>query len=327
MPRVLITPVYLQTAVGRHLEILEGAGFDVRFPRPDANLADPEVLLKELAGVDATLASIEPYTRSVLERSTLRVIARNGVGYDAIDVAAATRRGILVTNTPGANKEAVAEHALALMLAVAHGFPKRDRDIRAGGWFRNPLRRLAGRTLGLVGLGAIGREVALRALNLGMRALASDPNPPREFLQQHAVELVPFDELLRRADVVSLHLPCNAQTSGMIDAGVFARMKAGAILINTARGALVDEDALVAALRSGRLAGAGLDVFRQEPLPKNHPLLEIDTALLCPHMAGLDEQSLEAMATLAAESIVESHRGRPPERRVVNAELIGSWRW
>ncbi|MGI6419895.1 MAG: phosphoglycerate dehydrogenase [Thermoguttaceae bacterium] len=327
MPRVLIAPVYLQTPQGRHVDILKGAGFDVRFPSPGANLSDPQVLLEELSGVDATLASIEPYPRTVLERSTLRVIARNGVGYDAIDVAAATARGILVTNTPGANKEAVAEHAIALMLAVAHGFPKRDRLVRSGRWERKPMRRLAGQTLGLVGLGAIGREVALRALALGVRVVASDPAPPEEFLRQYAVELVSFEELLGRADMVSLHLPCNAQTNGFFDAGVFAKMKAGAVFINTARGALVDEDALVAALRSGRLAGAGLDVFQQEPLPANHPLLEIDTALLCPHMAGLDEQSLEAMARLAAESIVESYRGRPPGERVVNREIAGSWKW
>lgn len=327
MPRVLITPGYLQGLDGPYREILCNSGFELCFPAAGANLQNPDVLSQELAGIDAVLASIEPYTDAVFAGSSLRVIARCGVGYDSVDVEAATRHGVLVTNTPGANKEGVAEHTIALMLAVAHGFPRRDREIRAGKWIRDSLPRLAGRTVGIVGLGAIGREVAVRCQALGMKVIAMDPHVHSSQAVEHGATLVDLEELLKQADVVSLHLPCTAETAGWFDAAVFSRMKPGSIFINTARGGLVDESALVDALRTGPLAGAGLDVFRQEPLPVDHPLLGLDNVLLCPHMGGLDLESREAMATLAAESIAALYQGRRPERRVVNAELAPLWKW
>lgn len=327
MPRVLITPVYLQGVEGCHSEILRKAGFELCFPAAGADLRQADLLIRQLAGIDAVLASVEPYTASILEATSLRVISRCGVGFDAIDVAAATRCKVLVANTPGANREGVAEHTLALMLAVAHGFPRRDREIRAGRWIRQAMPRLAGRTVGLVGLGAIGREVALRCRALGMTVVATDPAADKVWAAQNGVALLGLESLLQQADVVSLHLPSTRETAGLFDAAVFARMKPGAIFINTARGGLVDETALVDALRNGRLAGAGLDVFQQEPVPPNHPLLTLDNALLCPHMGGLDMVSREAMATLAAENIAELYLGRWPAGRVVNAELAGSWKW
>jgi D-3-phosphoglycerate dehydrogenase/(S)-sulfolactate dehydrogenase len=327
MPRVLITPIYLQGVDGPFCEVLQEAGLEPCFAADAADLRHPLALIEQLAGIDAVLASIEPYSVDVLEASKLRVIARCGVGYDSVDVAAATRRGILVTNTPGANKEGVAEHAIALMLAVAHGFPRRDREVRAGRWARHAMPRLAGQTVGLVGLGAIGREVALRCQVLGTTVIATDPAGDETWAAKHGVELVSFDQLLSRADVVSLHLPCTDKTTRLFGAAAFAQMKRGAVLINTARGGLVDEAALVAALESGKLSGAGLDVFDQEPLPADHPLTTIDTALLCPHMGGLDLQSRDAMATLAADSIAQLYQGRWPEGRVVNAESAGSWKW
>jgi phosphoglycerate dehydrogenase-like enzyme len=323
----MITPAYLQGVEGRHSDFLRDAGFEISFPAQGADLRNPEALTRQLAGVDAVLASIEPYTAQVLEASRLRVISRCGVGYDAIDVAAATRVDVLVANTPGANKEGVAEHTIALMLAVAHGFPRRDRELRAGRWNREAMPRLAGQTVGLVGLGAIGKEVALRCQALGMNVIAMDPAADEAWATEHSIRLLDLEALLEQADVVSLHLPCTGQTAGLFDAAAFARMKSGAIFINTARGALVDEAALVDALRSGKLSGAGLDVFQQEPLPDNHPLLGLDNALLCPHMAGLDFESRDAMATLAAQNITELYQGRWPEGRVVNAGLARSWKW
>lgn len=327
MPRVLITPVYLQGVEGRHCEILREAGLDVCFPAPGVDLRDTGLLIGQLEGIDAVLASIEPYTAEVLEASSLRVISRCGVGYDSIDVASATRLGVLVANTPGANKEGVAEHAVALMLAVAHGFPRRDREIRRGLWNRQAMPRLAGQTVGLVGLGAIGRETALRCRALGMTVIAADPAADESWAAENKVSLLDLDALLEQADVVSLHLPCNRATAGLFDAKAFARMKPGAIFVNTARGGLVDETALVDALQNGKLAGAGLDVFQQEPLPPDHPLLAIDNALLCPHMGGLDLTSRVAMANLAAQNIAELYLGRRPEGRLVNAELAGGWTW
>ncbi|MHB8901131.1 MAG: phosphoglycerate dehydrogenase [Thermoguttaceae bacterium] len=327
MPRVLITPVYLQGVEGRHTEILHDAGLEVCFPDQHADLRRTEVLIGQLQGMEAVLASVERYTAEVLDAVSLRVISRCGVGYDAIDLAGATRCRVVVANTPGANKEGVAEHALAMMLAVAHGFPRRDRDVRAGRWIRWALPRLAGATVGLVGLGAIGRQMAARCRALGMVVIASDPSAEEDWARQNGVALVSFDTLLRQADVVSLHLPCTAESAGMIDAAALAQMKPGAIFINTARGRLVDEPALIDALRSGRLAGAGLDVFEQEPLPPDHPLLSLDNVLLSPHMGGLDLESMERMAVQAAENIAQLYRDSWPEGNVVNAELAGRWTW
>lgn len=327
MPRVLITPTYLQGVDGRFRQILHGAGLEPCFPPDGADLKEPKVLVGLLVGIDAVLASIEPYTARILRATNLRVIARCGVGYDSVDVAAATNQGILVTNTPGANKEGVAEHTVALMLAVAHGFPRRDRDIRAGHWIRESMPRLAGRTVGLVGLGSIGREVALRCQALGMGVIATDPAAEHAWAAANGVELLTLDQLFARADVVSLHLPCTEETAGLFDAATFSRMKPGTVFINTARGGLVDEAALVDALQAGQLAGAGLDVFQQEPLPASHPLLALDNALLCPHMGGLDLESREAMASMAADSISQLFLGQWPEGRVVNTELAGSWKW
>ena len=327
MPRVLITPPYLQGLEGPYREILRGSGLDVCYPTAGVDLRNPEELTRQLAGIDAVLASIEPYTAPVLAAASLRVIARCGVGCDSVDVEAATRHEVLVANTPGANKEGVAEHTIALMLAVAHGFPRRDREIRGGQWIRDSLPRLAGRTVGIVGFGAIGREVARRCQALGLDVLVADPNASAALATEHGVTLVDMEAMLSQADVISLHVPCTPETTGWFDASVFSQMKPGAIFINTARGGLVDEAALVDALRSGQLSGAGLDVFRQEPLPTDHPLLELDNVLLCPHMGGLDLESREAMATVAAENIAALHEGHWPEGRVVNAELRRSWKW
>ena len=327
MPQVLIAPPYLQGVEGRHCEILREVGLEVYYPLSGTDLRITHELMNQLDGIDAVLASIEPYPDEVFAASSLRVIARCGVGYDSIDIEAATRHNVLVTNTPGANKEAVAEHTIALMLAVAHGFPRRDREIRAGYWKRDSLPRLAGRTAGIVGLGAIGREVAVRCRALGMAVIATDPLLDEAWAADNDVTAVTLEELICRADVVTLHLPCTAETVGSFGAQAFSEMKQGAIFINVARGGLVDELALARALRSGHLLGAGLDVLLEEPPPRNHPLLQLDNVLLCPHMGGLDLESREAMANMAAENIALSYQGRPPEGRVVNAELVDDWTW
>jgi len=330
MPRVLVTPTMLHQQPGPYRDALDAGGIEVVYP-PTPKLPTSEgeltALLEQCGPIDATVCSVEPYTREVLAASRIRVVARVGVGYDSVDVAGASELGILVTNTPGANRDSVAEHAIALLLAVAHGYPARDKEARSGVWQRNVLPRLAGRTIGLVGLGAIGKATALRAKALGLTVIASDVQPDAAFAAEHDVRLCPFDELIATADVVSLHLPCTPDTIDLINADVLGRMKPGSILINTARGGLVDEDALVEALRSGHLAGAGLDVFKVEPLPAESPLTELDNALLCPHMGGIDAKALSDMAQLAAESVVALHNGDWPEGRVVNAELREGWTW
>jgi D-3-phosphoglycerate dehydrogenase len=327
MPRVLVVTPNLRTPQHPYRDLLAAAGFEVVFPAEAARLSDPAVLIGQLQGIDAVIASTEPYTPEVLAATRLRVISRTGVGYDAVDVPAATRRGVVVTVTPGTNHHSVAESAIALLMGVFRGLPRRHHEVHTGRWTRRVLPRLMGKTIGLVGLGRIGRAMVPRCQGLGLHVIAHDPLADAVWAAEHGVRLRSFDELLAEADIVSLHLPAAAENVNLIDAATLARMKRGSVLINTSRGVLVDEDALVAALRSGHLLGAGLDVFKIEPLPLESPLLTLDNVLMLPHIAGLDEESQQATALRAAQSIVDLHQGRWPAECVVNAELREDWRW
>lgn len=326
MPRVLVTPHPLNQTPGRYSEILAAAGFEIAYPPPGQSLAQNAALLAG-GGFDAMLASVEPLSREVLNSAKVRAIARMGVGFDAIDIPAATELGVVVTITPGTLEESVAEHTIALMLGVYRDLVRRDRHVRQGTWVRKAWPRLSGKTLGLVGLGRIGRAVVRRAQGLGLTVIAHDPFPDQAYAEANGVRLVSFEELLGTADVVSLHLPTTRETVDVINAKTLAMMKPGSVLINTARGAMVDEAALCEAIRSGHLLGAGLDVFKEEPLPTSSPLLELDNVLLCEHMGGLDEQSQEAMANLAAQCLADLFEGRWPERCVVNRDVGMGWTW
>lgn len=327
MPRVLVTPPMWNERPGRYREILEQAGFEVVYPPAGADLSQPDLLRRLLRGVEALLASTEPLTRGILADSQLRVVARTGVGYDSVDVAAATDLGIAVTITPGAVDASAAEHTIALLLCLTRGLIERDRQVRTGVWNRRALPQLAGKTFGIVGLGRIGKAVAVRARGLQMKVIACDPQPDLEFARQQDIGLRSFEDLLREADVVSLHLPSLPETADIINADSLAKMKPGAVLINMSRGATVDEAALAAALRSGHLFGAGLDVFKQEPLPLDSPLLSLDNVVLCTHAGGLDEFSEVAMTSMAAQSIVDLYQGRWPAPCVVNRTLRDDWKW
>jgi phosphoglycerate dehydrogenase-like enzyme len=241
----------------------------------------------------------------------LRVICRFGVGYDSVDVEAATRRGILVAVTPATNHTAVAEHTMALMLAVMRRIPSQDAAAKRRAWLPEPGPELRGRTLGLVGLGQIGRAVADLALAFGMRVLAFEIAPEQAFIETRGIVLVDFDALLHQADVVSLHVPLTAQTRRIIDAAALARMRPGSYIINTARGALVDESALLDALTSGRLAGAGLDVTDPEP-PSDWRLAELPQVVLTPHAAGLSTDAILRMEASAVDTILAVERGERP---------------
>jgi len=243
----------------------------------------------------------------------LRLISIWGTGVDNIDLPACRRRGVTVTNTPGVNAGAVAEHTIALMLAVARRIPAMDRDIRSGQWPRGLLVQLRGKTLGVIGLGAIGRRVAEIACALGMRVLAWTFGPDGGRAASVGASVTPLEELLSQADVVSLHLRLTDETRGFIGPERLACMKPTAFLINTARGALVDKDALVAALREGRLAGAGLDVFHEEPLPAQDPLLRLPNVALTPHNAGMTREVIEAGLHRAVENIENFLRGAPTD--------------
>ncbi len=326
MPKVLTTS--LDGDTGPHFEILKQAGFDVVVVPRDLDLSVPENFSRQLQGVCAVIAGSEFYPRAVLESAgDLRVISRTGVGYDAIDLAACDNRGIAVCTTPGVNHHSVAEHTMALLFGVARGFPETDRRVREGRWKRTMRPRVMGSTLGIVGFGRIGRAVAMRGVGIGMKVLAYDPFPHLELAEMLNVELTGLDDLLKRSDYVSLHLPMSAETHHLMNAKRFAGMKPGSVLLNTARGGLVDEQALVAALKSGHLRGAGLDVFEKEPLPLDSPLLKLDNVLLAGHTAGLDNESWRDTFIMAAETIVMLSRGEWPADRVRNLVGVRDWRW
>ena len=327
MPRCLVTPLLIRNLPGPYSDILLQGGFEVVYPPDGYDTIKKENLVKILDGVDAILASVEPLTREVLAGSKLRAIARMGVGYDAIDIPAATELGIAVTITPGTLEQSVAEHTVALMLAVTRGIVQRDREVRAGHWTRAPFPRIAGRTFGIVGLGRIGRAVVPKVQGLGMKVVAFDPFADQQFAAANAITLMSLSELLQVSDVVSLHPPATPDTINLINRQTLTQMKPGAVLINTARGAVVDEEALCEALDRKQLFGAGLDVFKTEPLPTNSPLLKYDNVVLCTHMGGMDHDSAIATSSLAAQCIVDLHHGRWPEACVVNRQLRDSWKW
>lgn len=327
MPRVLIAPYPLRHQPGAFRDQLIAAGFTPIDPDGDGTLNE-EVLAKHLPSVDAMLAGGEAISAKLIALApSLRVIARTGVGYDAVDTTAATARKIAVTITPGTNERSVAEHTFALLLALARSVPANDRLIRTGGWDRTLVRPIRGATLGILGLGRIGRAVATRARAFEMRVLAFDPLPAGDFESRHGIERGSIEDVLTQSDVLSLHLPLTAATRHLIRRETLARMKPGALLINTARGGLVHEADLVESLESGRLGGAGLDVLESEPPPPDHPLLKQPNVVFSSHLGGIDTRAMANMAEMAARCVVELHQGRWPAECIVNPEIGPGWKW
>jgi len=284
-----------------------------------AEIVGPRAPATELATCDAALVPGVRWDAARMDTAPrLRVLSRIGVGYDNIDVAAATERRIMVCYTPQAPTISTAEHAIALMFAVAKSVCIGDRDVRAGRWhaqfWTHKGMELDGRTLGLIGAGRIGARVATMARAIGMRVIVFDPFLDAVRAEALGVECVAdLEALLRAADVVSLHAPSTPRTYRMIDAVRLSQMKRHALLINTARGALVDEDALVAALRSGHLGGAGLDVFEHEPIASDHPLLQLDNVVLTDHIASHTWAGHHRLYETAVRQALQALRGEIPE--------------
>jgi len=285
---------------------LRDAGLALEMSPRDHDRAADEMI--ELVGdAVAVIADADPFDEGVLARCPdLRIIARCGVGLDSIDLDAAARAGVAVTITPDVNNEAVADHALALILAAVRRLREQDALVRGGGWrsFETVSWQLHGATVGIVGYGAIGRAVARRLAGFGVELLVHDP-----FVDQAEVTLTELDELLARSDVVTLHMPLSPQTRAIIDARTIALMRPGAVIVNTARGPVIDQDALVDALRGGHLGAAGLDVFEVEP-PLGSPLLELPNVILSPHVGGISDASNLAMSRMATASVLEALQNR-----------------
>ena len=248
-------------------------------------------------------------TRAAIEAGgRLEVIGRAGAGVDTIDVDAATKRGIIVMNTPGGNTTAVAEHTLGLLLALARRLPAADVSLKAGRWEKSRLQgvELLGKFLGIVGLGRIGSEVARRALGFRMQVLAYDPYLTREAAERLGVESVELDDLLARADFVTIHTPLTGDTRHLLGAAELERLKPGARIINCARGGLIDEQALARAIQSGKIAGAALDVFEQEPPPADHPLLKLEQVIVTPHLGAATDEAQTAVALAIADQVADA---------------------
>lgn len=303
---VVVTP----RSFGLHDETLrrelEAAVGEVRYrpgPLAAAELADV------VADADGLLAGVDEIDESVFAAAPrLRVVARYGVGVDRVDLAAAARHGVTVTVTPGANANAVAELTIALLLALARPVVQGRDRVRAGEWPALQGLELRGRTLGLVGLGRIGSLVAVKAAALGLRVLAHDP-----FLDDDgSAQLVDLDTLAAESDFLSLHAPLTEQTRRLVDDRLLARLRPGAALVNTARGELVDEAALVRALDAGRLRAAALDVLGEEPPPPGHPLLGRDDVLVTPHIGPHTAEATTAMGRTALAELLAVLSGRPP---------------
>lgn len=278
-------------------------------------VGDERALVDGLQGAWGVVAGSETYTQNVLGGLPgLRIIARVGVGVDAIDLAAATAGSVAVTTTPGANADGVADLTMALLLACLRRIVSDDRSVRAGEWRPSEVSGdLTGATVGLVGLGRIGQKVACRLQGFDCQLLATESHPDREFCHALAVELVELDTLLERADVVSIHLPLTSETRGLIGRRELSLIRPSAVLINTSRGGIVDEPALVEALAATRLAGAGLDVFAEEPVRRDHPLATLENVVLSPHRASFSRLSVARMLAATIESLNDAAGGNVPE--------------
>jgi len=322
-PIVLVTSTKLSDSAKK---IFSDAGAEVLY------MADPlneETLLAQFAAAPINavlLRTSPPFTRRVLEGAPhLKIIAKHGAGIDSVDIGVATARGIVVATAGDANADPVAEQAIMFMLTLARDLPQLNRNLRAGKWEKASYQghEFRGRTVGIVGFGAIGRRTARMARALGanvvLHARSRINNPEGMEVEEN------FERLLARVDILSLHCPLTDQTRGMIDGKALRQMKPTAMLINTARGGLVDEAALIDALKSGRLAGAGLDTFAQEPTDPENPLIFLDNVICTPHVAAMTAEAMTRMGTIAATTIVGYlQRGECDRSNVVNLGVLKS---
>lgn len=304
---LLVQPIH-----DRGVQVLRDAGLTPRL----ASAFDMQTVAREVGDAVAAITRNAGFNRAALEAAPrLRVIGNHGIGTDPVDLACATELGVPVVNNPTANVISVAEHAIGLMLAVARNMLSADQAARARDFrwkFSHPQIELFGKTLGIVGFGVIGRETARRAAaGFGMVPLIYSPSVPDDALEGFA-RAASIEELLQRSDVVSLHVKLSPATRNLVSAERLALMKPQAILVNTARGAAVDEAALAAALRAGKIFGAGIDVFSAEPPPEGHPLLDAPNCILAPHVGGSTEEALVRTAEECAQQVVDVLAGRRP---------------
>ncbi len=294
--------------------LADEGGLEIRIDAKGVRLSEEEVI-EGLPGVVATMPSNDVYSERVLSKAKdLRIIARTGVGVNAIDLDAAAARGIVVTNAVGQNAESVAEHTFGLMLGIARKIPWMDKNIRAGNWttVRGLASSLKGKTLGIIGLGNIGKHVARRAAAFGMEILANDIVRDERFAAEVGVYFHPLEEVVRRADYITCHVPLTPETRGIVGSDLLQLMKSTAFVINTSRGPVVNLDALSETLANGQIQGAAIDVFPDEPPDSSHPLFSLDNIIVTPHAAGLADDASVNCVRHAVRATLDLLAGRKP---------------
>ncbi len=315
MPKVLITSRLFGRTTPEAFEFLKQKGVDFKLEQDHPGDWTEGEMIGTLDGYDGMiLGADEPMTRKVLfALPQLKVLSRHGVGFNNIEVKAANERGIVVAITAGANDNAVADLAMGLIISVARRIPYFDGFIRRGEfWKRTPGNDVFGKTLGLIGLGRIGKSLARRASGFEMKIIAHDLVKDKEFAARYRLEYLPLEDVLSRSDFVSIHLPSSPQTAKFIGERELKKMKPTAYLINTSRGSLVDEAALIRALREGWIAGAGLDVLEKEPPQRDHPLFVLQNVVLTPHIGGASLAAMRAMSLDSAANAIRVLRGERP---------------
>lgn len=315
MDKVLVTNASFAKYSKRAEEILQDYGLEIiRVKQPVTGEND---LLGQLDDVVAIITGLEPVTGKVINSAPrLRVIVKHGIGVDNIDLDAAKEKGVIVANSPGTNREAVADLVFGLMLSLARKIPQSDRQVREGKWPKVFGQSVWGKTLGIIGLGVIGKSVAQRAKGFNMKVLAFDKYWDEEFASANGIIRSEVDEILKESDYVTLHVPLMEETRNLIGEKQLSIMKPTAYLINAARGGVVDEDALYKALKEGRIAGAGIDVFSTEP-PTQSPLLGLQNVILTPHMGGFTDGALSMTSEFVSQVVVDALKGREIRSRIV----------
>jgi D-3-phosphoglycerate dehydrogenase len=308
--KILVTPTSLKPdSESPAIKKLRSFASELVFNPTEKPLTEGE-LIPLISGCEGCIAGLDFFTAGVIQSAgNLKVISRYGVGVDRIDLAAAKAKSITVCNTPGANTQAVADLTIGMLICLARKIPVLDRKTREGQWPRSTGIELFGRTIGILGLGAVGKAVAKRASGFSMRVLARDPIINKEYVEANGIVPVDFNTLIREADFLCLHLPKTDETRNIISADVLKSMKKGAILVNTARGGLVDEAAAYELLVSGHLGGMGLDVYENEP-PQKSPLFELENVVLTPHTAAHTAEATEAMAEMSVQNLIDVLSGK-----------------
>ena len=308
--KVLVTPTsFKQEKGGRALELLRSFTPDLVF-NPQAKPLSEQDLIPLIKDCEGFIAGLDSITRKVMENAPkLKVISRYGVGVDQVDLEAAREKSIVVCNSPGVNANAVADLAFALLLGIARRLPLLDRKTKEGEWPRSTGFELYGKTIGIIGLGTVGKAVAKRASGFSMKIMAYDPLINREYAAANGIITADFGEIIKESDIVTLHLPLTSETQNIINGEVMKSMKKGAVIINAARGGLIDEKAAYDLLKSGHLGGLGLDTFEAEP-PGASPLFALDNVVITPHTGAHTAEAMAAMAELSVKNLIDVLSGR-----------------